>query len=74
VSDTGGVSLSVVTGRIEPVELAALNRFRGKFEVTTIAQFTPPDDALERGVADALLLTSASSEDFARSWNQATRL
>lgn len=74
VSDTGGVSLSVVTGRIEPVELAALNRFRGKFEVTTIAQFAPPEAALERGVADALLLSSASSEDFARSWNQATRL
>lgn len=74
ISDMGGVSLSVVTGRIEPVELAALNRFRGKFEVTTIVQFTPPEAALERGVADALLLSSASSEDFARSWNQATRL
>ncbi|MBT8207668.1 MAG: DUF58 domain-containing protein [Acidimicrobiales bacterium] len=74
ITDTGGVSLTVVTGRIEPVELAALNRVRDKFEITTIAQFAPPDFALQRGVADALLLSSASSEDFARSWNQATRL
>ena len=72
-ADLGGVSLTVVTGQVPSSELAPLNRFRGRYEVITIAQFTPESSDWERGIPDAILLSASSSEDFARAWNQTSR-
>ena len=71
--DTGGVSLTVVTGNITHEELVPLNRFRGRFEVITIVQFIAGESEAARGIPDANLISAGSSEEFARAWNQATR-
>lgn len=70
-SDLGGVSLALITGSIPSEELSRLNRFNKRFEVITVCRFTEQD--VEGGIADATVITSSSSEDFARSWNRVTR-
>lgn len=70
-SDLGGVSLALITGVIPKEELGRLNMFNERFKVVTVAQFS--DKPLDRGVVDATVITAASSEDFARSWNRVTR-
>ena len=72
-NDLGGVSLAIVTGVIPGDELSLLSMFRGRFEVITVAQFTSGASDWERGSADATILTSTDSNEFARAWNQVTR-
>ena len=70
-SDLGGVSMALITGGVPGEELAKLNRFNERFEVVTVARFTDKD--VEGGIADATIISSTSSEDFARAWNRVTR-
>lgn len=72
-SDLGGVSMALITGAISPDDLGMVNRFRERFEIMTIAQFTAGTNHWDRGMADATVLTASSSEEFARAWNQVTR-
>ena len=72
-NDLGGVSLAIVTGVVPADELALLGLFRNRFEVITVAQFTAGASEWERGSADATILASTDSNEFARSWNQVTR-
>ncbi len=72
-SDLGGLSMALITGTITDEELADVNRFRGRFDVVTVAQFTAGTHEWERTIPDATVLTSSSSEEFARAWNQVTR-
>lgn len=71
-SDLGGVSLAFVTGLMSSEEAAFINRFRERFEVITMAQFTGGQADRER-VSDPNIVTSTSSTEFARAWNKVTR-
>ena len=73
-SDTGGVSLSIITGNIPEEELAALNRFRARFEVITVIRFTSQPIEWDRPIPNAIILHPRNSEDFARAWNHSTRM
>lgn len=73
-SDLGGVSLALVTGVVSRGELAKLRQFRDRFEVITVAQFTSGATSWPRNSPDATVLASASSTEFARAWNQVTRV
>lgn len=72
-SDLGGVSMALITGTISAEELAMVNRFRERFEILTVAQFTAGSNDWDHVIPDATVLTSGSSEEFARAWNQVTR-
>jgi uncharacterized protein (DUF58 family) len=72
-SDQGGLSMALITGTIADEELADVNRFRRRFDVVTVAQFTAGTHEWDRAIPDATVLTSSSSEEFARAWNQVTR-
>ena len=72
-SDRGGLSMALITGTITDEELAEVNRFRGRFDAVTVAQFTAGIHEWDRAIPDATVLTSSSSEEFARAWNQVTR-
>ena len=72
-SDLGGVSMALITGGISSEDLAMVSRFRERFEVMTVAQFTVGANDWNHGIADATVLTASSSEEFARAWNQVTR-
>ncbi len=72
-SDIGGVSLAIITGNIPQEELAALHRFRGRFEVLTIARFGSRGADWDRPIPDAIIMQPADSEEFARAWNRSTR-
>lgn len=71
-SDLGGVSLAFVTGLMSSEEAAFINRFRERFEVITMAQFTGGQADRER-ISDPNIVTSTSSTEFARAWNKVTR-
>ncbi len=73
MADLGGVSLTLLTGATSAEELGFLNRFRNRFDVITVGQFVAGRDDWERGIADGILLTASSSEEFARAWNRTTR-
>jgi uncharacterized protein (DUF58 family) len=72
-SNLGGVSMALITGSITPDELAMVNRFRRRFDVVTVAQFTAGSHDWDKAIPDATVLTAATSEEFARAWNQVTR-
>lgn len=72
-SDLGGVSMTLITGEVSAEDLAMVNRFRERFEIMTIVQFSPGHGDWDRGIADATVLNASSSEEFARAWNQITR-
>lgn len=73
-SDLGGVSLALVTGVVSRSELGKLRQFRDRFEVITVAQFTSGATSWPRNSPDATVLASATSREFARAWNQVTRV
>ncbi len=72
--DLGGVSMLLLTGRIAADELDSLNMFRDRFDVLTVAEFGDDSDESTRGVRDAMMISAESSNDFARAWNQVTRV
>jgi uncharacterized protein (DUF58 family) len=72
-ADVGGLSMALITGAIADEELTDVNRFRRRFDVVTVAQFTAGTHEWDRAIPDATVLTSSSSEEFARAWNQVTR-
>ncbi len=72
-SDTGGVSLTIVTGNLPEHEVAALNRFRRRFEVITVVRFGARAGEWDRPIPDAIVIHPANSDDFARAWNQSTK-
>jgi len=72
-ADVGGLSMALITGTIADEELSDVNRFRRRFDVVTVAQFTAGTHEWDRAIPDATVLTSSSSEEFARAWNQVTR-
>ncbi|MDX8032019.1 DUF58 domain-containing protein [Lentzea sp. BCCO 10_0856] len=68
VSDTQGVALTVVTGRVEAVTAQLLMLLRPRFLSISLAQLTTGDPvARPRGV---LAVSAASSDQFASSWNR----
>ncbi len=73
MADLGGVSLTLLTGVTSAEEMAFLNRFRGRFDVITVGQFVAGRNEWERGIADGILLTASSSEEFARAWNRTSQ-
>ena len=73
-ADIGGLSLSIVTGEIAAEDLAPLSRFRSRFEIITVVQFNEDGAGWDRaGIPEATMIGAASSEEFARAWNQAAR-
>jgi uncharacterized protein (DUF58 family) len=71
--DLGGVSMALITGSVQGEELSRLNRFSERFEVITVARFSDIAQDWERGIADSMVITASSSEEFARAWNQVKR-
>lgn len=72
-SDLGGVSLVLLTGAASTEDLESVNMFRDRFDVLTVAQFSPDGRERSRTVRDATVISAQTSEDFARAWNQITR-
>lgn len=72
-ADVGGLSLAVLTGIVPAEELAPLTKFKRRYEVMTIAQFSDEDADWDRGIPNATLIAASSSEEFARAWNQVSR-
>lgn len=72
--DLGGVSMALLTGTAATEELEHVNMFRDRFDVLTVAQFSQSNHHRPQTVRDATVITAQTSEDFARAWNQITRV
>ncbi len=71
--DLGGVSMVLLTGAASNKDLERVNMFRDRFDVLTVAQFSPTGRERSRAVRDATVISAETSEDFARAWNRITR-
>lgn len=69
VSDTQGVALTIVTGRVDAEAAQLLMSLRARFLSVSLAQLVSPDNTLSRphGV---LAVAAPSSEQFAAHWNR----
>ncbi len=72
-ADLGGVSMVLLTGTATTEDLRRVNMFRDRFDVLTVAQFSPTGSERSAGVRDATVIAAETSEDFARAWNRITR-
>ena len=70
VSDTEGVALTVVTGRVGTEAAQLLMRLRPRFLSLNLAQLVPPDSALPSRPRGVLAVAAPDSERFAADWNR----
>ncbi|MDT7789026.1 MAG: hypothetical protein QOF58_7445 [Pseudonocardiales bacterium] len=69
VSDTQGVALTIVTGRVDADATQLLMSLRARFLSVSLAQLVSPDNALSRP-RGVLAIAAPSSEQFAAHWNR----
>ncbi|HEX8870876.1 MAG TPA: DUF58 domain-containing protein [Lentzea sp.] len=70
VSDTQGVALTIVTGRVDADVAQLLMSLRGRFLSVSLAQLISPDTAVPARPRGVLAVTAPSSEQFAVKWNR----
>ncbi|GGU32233.1 DUF58 domain-containing protein [Lentzea flava] len=70
VSDTEGVALTVVTGRVGTDAAQLLMQLRHRFLTVNLAQLVPPDSALPARPRGVLAVAAPTSEQFAANWNR----
>lgn len=70
VSDTQGVALVIVTGRLDAEAAQLLMLLRHRFLSVSLAQLVAPDSALPPRPRGVLAVAAPSSEQFAAGWNR----
>jgi uncharacterized protein (DUF58 family) len=70
VSDTQGVALVIVTGRLDAEAAQLLMLLRHRFLSVSLAQLVSPDSALPARPRGVLAVAAPSSEQFAAGWNR----
>ncbi|SDM15107.1 Uncharacterized conserved protein, DUF58 family, contains vWF domain [Lentzea albidocapillata subsp. violacea] len=70
VTDTQGVALVVVTGRVDAEAAQLLMSLRPRFLSVSLAQLVSPDAAVPARPRGVLAVAAANSDQFATNWNR----
>jgi uncharacterized protein (DUF58 family) len=70
VSDTQGVALTIVTGRVDTAAAQLLMSLRPRFLSVSLAQLVSPDHAVPPRPRGVLAVAAPGSEQFAANWNR----